>query len=159
MIYIFDTGVFRIMSNYYPDTFPAFWDSITDYANSGNILSVKEVHKELETQLTKDFAKEWVKKNKHIFQPTTWDESVFIRKEIFAVKHFRNIIERRTILKGSPVADPFVIATAAIKNACVVTEEIFKQNSYKMPTICKTLNVNCMNFEEFMKKEKWIFKA
>jgi hypothetical protein len=43
------------------------------------------------------------------------------------VERFRRIIERKKILNGKPVADPFVIAKAKVLGISVVTEEKYKK--------------------------------
>ncbi|MCZ6821218.1 MAG: DUF4411 family protein [Calditrichaeota bacterium] len=60
-------------------------------------------------------------------------------------------------LKGTPVADPFVIASARIRQACVVTEEGKKKNAARIPNVCEYFGVDCTNLEGFMERERWRF--
>ena len=48
MIYVFDTSSFRVLGNYYPDRFPSFWEMFDELVAAGRIVSVREVHRELD---------------------------------------------------------------------------------------------------------------
>ncbi len=156
-IYVFDSGPFiQIFSFFYESTFPGLWKNFYQLIEDGQIISVKEVEKEITAREGESNISEWAKKNKNIFLAPTEEEMVFV-SEIFKVKHFQALISRQNLLKGLPVADPFVIAKAKALNACVVTTEDEKPNAAKIPNICKQFKIDCMNLEGFMKKEKWIF--
>ena len=60
-------------------------------------------------------------------------------------------------LLGMPVADPFVIACAKIRNGTVVTEERWKANAAKIPNVCKHFEVPCIDLEAFMNQLGWSF--
>jgi hypothetical protein len=76
---------------------------------------------------------------------------------IFSNIRFQDLVTRKNILKGSPVADPFLIAKAETISGVVVTQEEFKPNGVKIPNVCKERNIRCINLEEFMEHQKWIF--
>ena len=156
MIYVFDTNSFRVLSNYYPDIFPTVWDHINLLVNNGNLISVREVYNELERG-SESFIIDWSKDNrKKIFLSPTPEEMAFV-SQIFAVSHFQNLVAKDSILRGKPVADPFIIAAAKIKQGCVVTEEVFKPNAAKIPNVCKHFSIDCTNVQGFMKREGWKF--
>src|SRR5574341_1673508 len=111
MIYVFDTSSFKVLKNFYPSRFPSLWKGIKDLVIAQRLISVREVQKELESYLESDFLQGWANANKHIFLVPTNEELGFVAK-IFAVPHFLSLIGQRNILKGTPVADPFVIAAA-----------------------------------------------
>ncbi len=98
----------------------------------------------------------WVVKNKSIFKKASPEEMEFV-SEIFLVPHFRNCVRKEHLWKGMPVADPFVIASAKINQACVVTEEKNKKNSAQIPNICDHFEIDCTNLDGFMEREKWLF--
>jgi hypothetical protein len=77
--------------------------------------------------------------------------------EIFSIKNFRNLVSEKAILKGNPVADPFIIACAKIRSGCVVTEEAFKPNAPKIPTVCQHFSIDCTNVQVLMEREGWKF--
>ncbi len=156
MIYIFDTGAFIVISHYFPERFPSFWTKLNDYVEKGSIISVREVYNELSNHGNKPFLKNWLDKNKDIFRMPSEDEINFL-SEIFQINHFRQLIGQEQILKGKPVADPFVIASARINKGCVVTEESFKINAAKIPNVCQHFSIDCTNIEAFMEREKWTF--
>jgi hypothetical protein len=76
---------------------------------------------------------------------------------IYAVKHFQQNIAQQKLLKGGRNADPFIIARGAVEGRTVVTMEVFKANSAKIPNICRHLGVKCLTLEEFMEAERWEF--
>lgn len=67
------------------------------------------------------------------------------------------MIRNKERLQGKPVADPFVIARAKVLNCQVVTTEVFRDNSAKIPNVCKYFSVQCINLEKFMEQEGWTF--
>ncbi len=157
MIYVFDTNCFSIAGkHYYPDRFPTFWVNFNSFVQDGKIISVKEVFKELDTNANSDYLRNWIKNNRYIFYKASKEETLFVSK-IFKVRNFQNNISQKALLSGTPVADPFLIASAKINNGCVITTEKNSPNAARIPNICKYFNVPCMNFEEFMTKEKWLF--
>ena len=83
-------------------------------------------------------------------------ETEFVQK-IYQVRHFRQNVERKKILKGGLNADPFVVAKAAAHDSPVVTLETERPQAVRIPNICKHFEVACLNLEEFMANEDWIF--
>lgn len=156
MVYIFDTNSFIVISHYFPERFPTFWKQLDDYILGGRILSVREVFNELNNNSSKPHLLEWMKKNKDIFLIPSHSEMTFVNS-IFQVPHFQYLVSAKQRLKGTPVADPFVIASAKIKGACVVTEEYKKKNAARIPNICDHFEIDCTNIEGFMRMESWEF--
>ncbi|MCH7746139.1 MAG: DUF4411 family protein [Chloroflexi bacterium] len=158
MIYVFDTSSFRVLGNYFPQSFPSFWRNFNDAVSSGKIISVREVYNELDNQVNvKPHVIDWIHANRNIFLAPNDDETKFV-SEIFTVPHFRQIVTRISQLRGRYVADPFVIAAAKVISGCVVTEESDnKPNAARIPNICDHFNINCMTLEEFMQSEDWRF--
>ncbi len=155
MKYIFDLGPFRILiNNYYESTFPTLWGSFNEMIVEEEIISVREVFNEIKRKT--DRLVTWAENNKNVFHQPTEIEIEYI-KDIFEVNHFKQLIKKGKILKGSPVADPFVIAKARYHKGCVVTQETYKPNSARIPNICKYFEIDCINFEEFMNTEDWNF--
>ncbi|MCD4785896.1 MAG: DUF4411 family protein [Candidatus Eremiobacteraeota bacterium] len=156
MIYIFDTNSFIVAGHYFPGRFPSFWRNFDEMVLKNKILSVREVYHELDNNISKKHLSDWIYLNKKIFLIPGPEETKFVN-EIFRIQHFRDLVDQKKILKGGTVADPFVIASAKIKNACVVTEEKFKENAAKIPNVCKYFKIECTNLEGFMEREKWEF--
>lgn len=155
MIYVFDTSSLSILlKHYYPDRFPSFWSRFDDSLKRRQVVSVREVERELR-RYGKHFA-DWAKSNSSIFVAPTAAELTFVAR-IFQVSHFQSMIRVQERLSGDPVADPFVIAHANQIGGCVVTQEEDKPNSSKIPTVCRHFEVPCCNLEEFMQNEGWSF--
>ena len=127
-----------------------------DLVAAGRIVSVREVLNELELQSTKAHLDEWVQKNKGMFSPPSAVETEFV-SAIFEVAHFRQIVSTENVLKGRPVADPFVVAAAKVRGACAVTEESMRENAAKIPNVCDYFEIEWTNVEGLMKREGWTF--
>jgi len=83
-------------------------------------------------------------------------ETLFVSK-IFSVRHFQYLVGQKQTLKGTPVADPFLIASAKVRKGCVVTGEKKKPNAAKIPNVCEYFGIDCTNLEGFMEREGWSF--
>ena len=158
MKYIFDTSSIRTLQNFYPDNFPSIWDFIDEMINSGDFLSVREAYNEL-TKLgaTKQFILDWATRNKQIFFVASSEETLFLSETLFINPGYRQLIRQKNIIKGFPVADPFVIASAKIREGTAVTEENYKENAHSIPNICESIGIPCINLQEFMNIQRWRF--
>jgi len=156
MPFVSDTSSLRALGNYYPERFPSFWELFNQEITKGNVLSVREVHREMIQQNTREWLTEWVENNSGIFLLPTQAEMEFVR-EIFEVPHFKTLVPERQILKGSTVADPFIIASAKISGGCVITEEGMKPNAAKIPNVCEHFSVDCIDLEGFLVEVGWQF--
>ena len=156
MSYVFDTGIFsQLFRNYYPAVFPTLWQRFDALISAGTITSVREVLREVNNSPDQSM-KAWAAGCGTVFTPPDPEEAAFIA-QIYAIKHFQQNIQQQALLKGGLIADPFVIAKAAVSNATVVTTEVFKPNSAKIPLICRHFGVPCVGLQEFMQAEGWSF--
>lgn len=156
MVYVLDTNSIRVIGNYYPERFPSFWERFDTGVDQGKIISVREVYLELDYQMTKPSLREWVENHKGMFLVPSHEETDFVG-QIFSINHFQALIKKRNLLTGAPVADPFVIASAYVKQACVVSEESIKENGAQIPNICKHFGIDCTDIEGMMEREGWEF--
>jgi len=156
MIYVLDSSSFRVCGHYFPSRFPTFWDEFNALVQDGGIISVREVRKELDHIAHRQHLRDWIDRNKAIFLLAGPQETQFVA-QIFAVQHFQQLIGARQRLAGSPVADPFIIASAHVRDACVVTEESFKPNAARIPNVCDHFGIDCISIEEMMERENWSF--
>ena len=124
--------------------------------SNGDIILVRESYNEIMKLNAKDRPAKWAKENRKLFSTPSIEELQFVN-EIFSISHFQQLIEKKKILSGRPVADPFVIAKAKHENAIVVTEEVYKENAAKIPNVCKHFKIECINLEDFMQRENWQF--
>jgi hypothetical protein len=102
------------------------------------------------------YIKGWASNYPDFFENPTKEEMEFIT-QIYRVKHFQQNIEKKNLLKGSPIADPFIVAKAKINNAIVVTEEKFREHASKIPNICRHFKIEYVDLEGFLIKENWKF--
>ncbi len=155
MSYVFDTSAFVVLfDNYYRGVFKTLWDHFDEMVKAEEIISTREVKREIEDQTDKLSA--WMKDHTDIFTTPTAEEGEFVG-QIYQVRLFRDGVEQKKMLKGGKNADPFVIAKARVTNRTVVTLESQKTNSAKIPNICKHFGVECLDLESFMKAEGWTF--
>src|SRR6266404_2445613 len=155
-LYVFGTSSFIVLKHYYRGTFESVWSGIEELAAEGSLVSTREVFNELLNYNDAEYVQTWAKNYKSIFSTPANDELEFVAR-IFRVAHFNALISQKAMLKGTPVADPFVIAAAAIKDGTVVTQERFKPNAAKVPNVCEHFGVRWTDLEGFMKQENWSF--
>lgn len=165
MIYVFDTSSIRSLQHFYPRVFRTIWDGLENLVQEERLISTREVFNELERQAVTDEVLKWAKNHKTMFTTPVSAELQFVA-EIFKVKHFQGLIGAQQRLKGTPVADPFVIACARIRSGTVVTEEGWqrpnppltpKPQAAKIPNVCAHFNIPCIDLEEFMHQQNWSF--
>lgn len=156
MIYVFDTNSLSKLKHYYPNVFKSIWTGLDGLAASGDLISTREVWNEMQLGVPNPHVQAWLKANKHIFQIPSAAELQVVAS-ILAVPHFQALIGTKQQLNGTPVADPFVIALAKIRNGTVVTEEEIKPNAAKIPNVCQHFNVPSINLEQFMQVQGWSF--
>lgn len=165
MIYVFDTSSIRSLQHFYPSVFKTIWDGLGGLVKQQNLISTREVWNELGRQNVSVDVLAWAKQNKQLFTTPNAAELQFVA-QIFQIKHFQSLIGEQQRLKGTPVADPFVIACARIKQGTVVTEEGWdhasatlspKHNAAKIPNVCQHFSVPCTNLEGFMQQQGWAF--
>ena len=156
MTYVLDSGpLINMFRHYYPDRFPSLWQRFDAMVGAEELVSVREVAKELDGQ--DDRLSEWVGNNGNFFHRPTVQEMAFVGR-IFEVAHFQGLIRQQERLQGKPVADPFVIAKAAqLDDGCVVTTELWRENAPKVPNVCDHFGVRWLSLEAFMAEAGWTF--
>ncbi|MFA5984075.1 MAG: PIN domain-containing protein [Methylococcaceae bacterium] len=156
MIYVFDTSSLSKLKHFYPGVFKSVWNGLDDLVKQKQLISTKEVWKEMERGNPDQYTNEWLKGRNKIFTIPSAAELRFVA-EIFKIAHFHALIGEQQRLKGTPVADPFVIACAKINEGTVVTEEQFKPNAAKIPNVCQHFQIPCIDLEKFMQQQSWSF--
>ena len=152
-MFVFDISPLSVMlKHYYQSRFPSLWIDFERLINFGEVISVSEVLHELERGPLS--GNQWVNANKSVFMIATVGEASFVRG-IFTTSQFRGQLKEKDIEGGSPFADPFVIAKAAVNFGIVVTLETWKPNSASIPNICDHFGIPCINLEEFMSRVCW----
>jgi Domain of unknown function (DUF4411) len=165
MKYVFDTSSLRALQHFYPNVFKSIWKNLDLMADQGDLISTREAYTELENQSVSNDVLVWAKLHKHIFLTPQGAEMQFVT-QIFQVAQFQALISKQATLRGTPVADPFIIACAKIHQATVVTEEGWdhtkpkltpKQNAAKIPNVCHHFGIPCVNLQAFMQLQTWTF--
>jgi hypothetical protein len=155
MIYVFDTNSFSEMSPYFPDVFPAFWAKFEEAAAEEKITSTREVLREL-NEGPQNHILDWCNNNKKLFTTPDQSELLFVQR-IFAIPQFQQLIGQKQLLRGTPVADPFIIARAAAVGGSVVSEESPRPSKLNIPAVCQHFNIPCMKLGDFMRAKRWSF--
>ena len=99
---------------------------------------------------------DWIKQHKSMFRVPTAEEMQFV-SEIFKVKTFQALVGEKQRLRGTPVADPFIIACAQMCGGTVITEEVRKDGGAKIPNVCDHFKINWTNLEGFLAENNWEF--
>ena len=159
MDYAFDTNtISQICRFYYKDRFPSFWERFDDLVLTGRAGSVSEVEAELTRRSGLESAVQEMKRlNPNMFGLPTPEEQQFIGQK-FAIRQFNGLIGAKARAKGTPVADPFLIAKAGAGFAStVVTEEVLRPNAVRIPNVCAHFGIDCINLQQLMEREGWRF--
>ena len=152
-MYVFDTSAFRALDIITAKTFPTIWKCINDLTLQDKLWSVREVGRELDNNCPSEHIVDWVKNNRHIFKRPN-EKELYVVSEIFKLPQYLGLVKRQNLLKGLPVADPFVVASAKVKGAFVVTQENRVKNGARIPNVCEDFKVDCINLEQFFEREK-----
>jgi hypothetical protein len=156
MTYVFDTSPLSVLfKNYYRRRFPTLWERFDALVEEGQLVSTREVLREIEDGAIEDL-RNWVVGKDGLFAMPNGAEGAFVAR-IYGVAHFRQNIEQQKILKGGRNADAFVIAKAATDGATVVTMELLRPNAARIPNICDHFGVPWLSLERFMEEEGWEF--
>jgi hypothetical protein len=155
-VYVFDSDVLiPLFTYFYPKQFPSLWNGFNRLVAEGRIVSVREVLNEVRNHGGPLSA--WAMDHQAFFLHPSRAEMEFVG-QVFAVSHFQSMIREKERLAGKPVADPFLIAKAhLIGNGCVVSNEIERPKAAKIPNVCKYFGVACLNLEQFMERNGWVF--
>ncbi len=155
-MYIFDKNVFISLGHYYPGRFPTIWGRVNELVDNGNLRSVREVRIEIETNCPFKYIAQWVQVHSHIFMIPTEAELMIVR-DIFRSEQYRGLVKRQNIIRGLPVADPFIAAAGKFYGALVVTQESFVSGAARIPTLCQELEVRWTDLEGFLEEEELMY--
>jgi len=155
--YVFDTNSISVLiKHFYESRFPSLWLSIDELVNSDKMISVREVRRELSAAFANNPFVDRPTITATFFQTSSPEELTLVRS-IFSNKRFQDLVSRKNILQGTPVADPFIIAKAEFCSGIVVTQEEYKPNGIKIPNVCEERKIECINLEKFMEQQNLVF--
>lgn len=156
-MYVFDSSsLSAILRHYYLHRFPTFWEKFLSRIDEKSIVSVREAKKELEDRFEREIIQRLTDHNIDFFAIPTVEELEFVRT-IYSVQHFQQNLEKKKLLKGGYLADPFLVAKARIAAGAVVCEEERKPHAAKISNICEHFGIECVKLEEFLTRENWLF--
>ena len=142
--YIIDSSSLINLKDRYPsDVFTGAWIKMEELLNKKVVASTIEVFHEISSQ--EDDVAELAKKYKENFLPIDIDVQAKV-KEILT-KHAALI----DLNKRRFDADVFVIATAIVCRATVVTDEL--KGTIKIPDVCEKMQVPCIGLLAMLRSE------
>ena len=129
---------------YAPDLAPGYWRTLPEMVMRGRAVVSEEVREEIER--ADDGLWSWTQANISSWHPLT-DEVQAVVTEIMA--RWTRLVDSRKLRSR---ADPFVIATAKVVGATVVTSEGYgTENKPQIPYVCGQLDVQCVDIFEFVR--------
>lgn len=158
MTYVVDTSSFIDLFQYYNrDVFPSLWQEFEVLVERRMLISVIQVKEELRREKHGDKASIWALQPsvRELFASPSDEEMEFLRSELAASK-FRDAVPNH-LRSTNEKADIYLIARARVSGGIVVTEERFKPQGTKIPTICNDFNIGCVNLLGMMQRENWRF--
>lgn len=125
-------------------TFSPVWEKINDLIFEGLLISTTEVKEELKD----DDLVEWSKRYDQLFHPLTEEVQ---KKATDILRSFPTMIKMKST--GNSNADPFLIATAILERAIIVTDERpgdEKTGDYHIPNVCRQYGIECITLNDFL---------
>lgn len=125
-------------------TFSPVWEKLNDMISAGMLISSEEVREELKDE---DLV-EWSKLNSMMFLPLTKE----IQKEATNIlREFPTMIKMKSTANSN--ADPFLIATAILEKASVISDERLgdeKGGDFHIPNVCRKYDIECITLNDFL---------
>lgn len=167
-IFLLDANAFLTPSkNYYNfDLAPSYWEKLNQLATDGRIKTIDKINDEI---CVRD--KENKKDDLQIWFENEFKGEVVQTKDQKIVNEYQKVIQylyntpkysKKAFLEwGSnhELADPWLIATAKVKNWSIVTLEIKKHynggtplKNAKIPNVCEDLHVDCVDVFSMMRE-------
>lgn len=153
-IYCIDTSaLIQAHADYPQDAFPGFWAQLDALIDEGRLVSSIEVLRELKAH-EGDAMHMWGKERKAVFLELSEE----IQRAVQEIMAARPELAKQRL--NAHRADPFVIATAKVHGATVVTNEqrdgIARRP--KIPLVCDGLGIGCVRFAQVIRAEGWVFR-
>ena len=153
MRYCVDTcALIDAWRDYHPDVLPDLWaHNMPAAIRDGSIVSPEEVL--IELRRGTDDLQLWAKRNSQMFLPLDGNIQGAVKQVLADFPPIEHS------------ADIFVIATAMVRDAVIVTHE--KKRGYrnnpnaipKIPDVCEHYSVRCVRFPQLIREKGWKFYA
>jgi len=130
---------------YAPDVAPGYWSGIGRLLADARVVLSEEVREEIEK--VDDGLRAWARSNVPRWHPLTDDVQEVVTQVMAA---YPRLVDNRS---NRSRADPFVIATAKVLAATVVTTEgPGSENRPTIPFVCSRMNVDCIGVLPFVRE-------
>lgn len=146
-IYVIDACALINAAQHYnmnKKSFSHIWEAIGDLIEKKRLISSSEILDELKDEELKN----WAKAHKECFLPLSQDIQ---EKTIDVLREYPNLIKIRSTSNSN--GDPFLIATAALEEGTIVTDERLgdeKTKDIKIPNVCRAMGIPYMNLHSFL---------
>lgn len=125
-------------------TFSPIWEAFDELIKKGELITSSEILDELKD----DDLIAWSKHRKDFFVPLSKE----IQDQVSVIlKEYPTLIKMKSSSNSN--GDPFLVATAIVKNGCIVTNERSgdeKSGDYHIPNVCKGFNITYMDLHTFL---------
>lgn len=158
MSYVVDTSsIIDLFRHYDRSVFPSLWKELDKLIDGRRIVSVSQVRDELQRRKHADKASAWAGNPdvRDLFAKPTMQEMEYLR-DVLTNSKFREVVPQY-LRSTHEKADIYLIARAKVSGSTVVTEERYKPTGTKIPTICTSLKIQCVNLLGMMQLENWSF--
>jgi hypothetical protein len=132
--------------HYPPDVFPSLWLRLEEKIAAGHIICSEEVYVELAKKA--DDLHKWIQGRKEMLLPLT--EAVQ-EQAAQLLSQYPRLVDT---LRNRSKADPFVVASAIVLGAVVVTGEIRtgKLDKPRIPDVCDAIGVRGIGFLQMIRE-------
>lgn len=153
MSYVIDTSsiIHWYVETYPPDILPRLPARIEELIAEGRLIAPLVVRDEIRPG---DELHTWAK----------GQDGLFLEEDEAIQRHVRRLMRDHSNPqkphKGINGADPFVIAMALERGrpwAVVANENPGSAENRKIPYVCNAVGIECINFQEMMRREGWTF--
>lgn len=149
--YVIDSSALFDLKNQYPKKiFPGIWERLEEMFHYRLIIAPREVLREIKNG--NDELVEWAGEYEDNFLEPA-DEEYMLVQDIL-LRYPENIITKYSF---RPWADPFVIACAKHYRLPIIQHETNDPNQFKIPSVAKKYNIECIRLIQFFEEENWSF--
>lgn len=153
--YLLDTDVFIKAKKFHYgfDFCPAFWDWVADQNQAGKVASIEEVLAEL--CRGDDELKDWANDRGDEFFLKPDGDVMMASMEVSGWAKVGTYTQA-AVSSFFDAADYWLVAHALGQNWTMVTHEVpgYSDNKIKIPDVCKSLEIECLNPFEMIRKEQ-----
>jgi len=158
--FLLDTNVFiEAYRRYYAfDIAPSFWNSLTQFAKNGKLVSIDRVKDELTKNGKDDELCKWgLSEFSRWFMPTDNLDVMQSYSRIIQWVQEQEQFQEHAKSEFASVADSWLIAYALAYNHTIVTHEVYNQytkNRVLIPNVCREFDIPYINTFQMLRSLK-----